>query len=535
MKQRKTDELHLKSHDLDHAHWDRRGFLRTLGMAGAGAISFGNSTLSVVESPQLNKALSDSYSDRILVLIRLKGGNDGLNTIVPLYDFDLYANKRPKIHIPQNNLYKLNENFGMPNFMNSLAPMWGEGFMKVIHGVGYENQNLSHFKSSEIWATTTPDSEISSGWMGRYYEGKYRDYISNPPEKPLAIQIGGGGNMIFHGDVTSYSFSVSSPQRLKRVAENGTLYDNQNMGTNLHGQQVSFLRDASNTTFRYASVINKAYEKSKSFDSYANDNFDLQMSLVSRFIKGGLGTKVYMVSLGGFDTHANQPARHETLMSRLTKAIQNFYKDLSNYGVADKVISMTFSEFGRRVAENGSKGTDHGSAAPILLFGPALKGNGFIGEHPNLRALDKKGNMLSSIDFRAVYASILTDWLCADAVDISNAIGGPKLELLGLGLGCDGSEKLPITDDPYLPLHAAVNADHGVSLYLSINENANVEINIFDVLGRKVGNTISSNLNSGKHNLSLIDNSTQRLPSGQYFYKITVNGDKTYSKSFMFK
>ena len=131
MKYRKHNELHLKSHDRDHAHWDRRGFLRTLGMAGAGAISFGNSTLSVVESPLLNQALSDAYSDRILVLIRLKGGNDGLNTIVPLNDFDLYANKRPNIHIPENKLYKLNDNFAMPNFMNSIAPMWGDGAMKI--------------------------------------------------------------------------------------------------------------------------------------------------------------------------------------------------------------------------------------------------------------------------------------------------------------------------------------------------------------------------------------------------------------------
>ena len=214
MKDYEPNELYLRSHDRDHAYWDRRGFLRTLGIAGAGAISFGNSTLSVVESPILNQALSDAYSDRILVLIRLKGGNDGLNTIVPLYDFDLYANKRPKIHIPQNQLTKLNDEFAMPNFMVNIDPLWKEGAMKVIHGVGYENQNLSHFKSSEIWATTTPESEITSGLMGRYYEGKYMDYMNNPPEKPLAIQISGGGNMIFDGDLTTYSFSVSSPQRL---------------------------------------------------------------------------------------------------------------------------------------------------------------------------------------------------------------------------------------------------------------------------------------------------------------------------------
>ena len=533
MKHQKPNELHSKSHDREHAHWDRRGFLRTLGMAGAGAISFGNSALSVVESPFLNQALSEAYSDRVLVLIRLKGGNDGLNTIVPLYDFDLYANKRPKIHIPQNNLYKLNDDFGIPNFMNPIAPMWNEGAMKVIHGVGYENQNLSHFKSSEIWATTTPDSEITSGWMGRYYEGKYTDYMLNPPEKPLAIQIGSGGDLLFDGDLTTYSFSVSSPQRLKRVAENGTLFDNQNNVNSLHGNQVSFLREASNTTFRYASVINDAYENSNEFDAYTNDNFDLQMSLVSRFIKGGLGTKVYMVTLGGFDTHANQPNRHETLMKRLSHAIEAFYKDLGAFGMADKVLSMTFSEFGRRVAENGSSGTDHGSAAPIMLFGPALRGNGFIGKHPDLRTLDKQGNMANTIDFRSVYASVLTDWLCADPSEVSGSITGSNFDLLGLGLGCNGSENLPLTNDPLLPLHAVVNDNQGASLYLTINETSNVEVDIFDILGRKVGTTITTRLGSGQHNMYLLDKDKNRFAPGQYFYKIKVNGDKTYSKSFI--
>jgi uncharacterized protein (DUF1501 family) len=185
------------------------------------------------------------------------------------------------------------------------------------------------------------------------------------------------------------------------VAENGTLYDNHNHGQTLHGSQVSFLRETSNTTFRYASVINDAYNSSKDFDGYLKNNFGLQLSLVSRFIKGGLGTKVYMVTLGGFDTHANQPNRHESLMRTLTQSIDAFYEDLKSFGVADKVLSMTFSEFGRRVAENGSTGTDHGSAAPIMLFGPALNGNGFVGTHPNLSALDKQGNMANTTDFRA--------------------------------------------------------------------------------------------------------------------------------------
>ena len=188
------------NHDEEHAQWDRRGFLKTLGVAGGGIISFGSSSLSVVNSNLLNIALNDAKSDRILVLIRLKGGNDGLNTIVPIYDFDIYANKRPNIYIPENKLIKLNDDFGIPGYMSSFEGLWKDGGMKVVHGVGYDDQNLSHFKSSEIWATTTKDSNMTSGWLGRYYEDKYNDYLVNPPKKPLAIQVGSGGDIIFDGD-----------------------------------------------------------------------------------------------------------------------------------------------------------------------------------------------------------------------------------------------------------------------------------------------------------------------------------------------
>jgi hypothetical protein len=202
--------------------------------------------------------------------------------------------------------------------------------------------------------------------------------------------------------------------------------------------------------------------------------------------------------------------------------------------MAEKVLSMTFSEFGRRVAENGSSGTDHGSAAPIMLFGPALNDNGFIGKHPSLSDLNKQGNMTHTTDFRSVYASVLTDWLCVETNDVNNSLLDYDFDLLGFGLGCNGTENLIMTDDPLLPLHAAVNDDQGTSLYLSINENAKVEVNVFDVLGRKVGTTISNHLDSGQHNFSLF-NKQNRLAPGQYFYKIKVNGDKTYSKSFLVK
>lgn len=527
---------HLDSnHAEEHAKWDRRGFMKTLGIAGGGMISFGSSALSVVDSAMLNTALNNANSDRILVLIRLKGGNDGLNSIVPVYDFDLYANKRPNIYIPENKLIKLDNDFAIPNYMSSIEGLWKEGGMKVVHGVGYEDQNLSHFRSSEIWATTTKDINTSSGWMGRYYEEKYNDYLTNPPENPLAIQVGSGGDMIFDGDLTTYSFSVSSPQRLKKVAENGTLFDTKNIVNNTHGDQVSFLRDTSNTTFRYAAIINNAYNNSKEFDSYQNNNFDLQLSLVSRFIKGGLGTKVYMVTLGGFDTHANQSGRHEILMNTLSDALKTFYDDLKKYGIADKVLSMTFSEFGRRVAENGSGGTDHGSAAPIMLFGPSLNGSSFIGKHPNLNQLDARGNMESTTDFKSVYASVLSDWLCADSNLVNRAIIGTEFDLLGLGFGCNKKYDFEPTGDPILLSHAAIVNDNDVSLYVNINEPIIMEVLIFDILGRKVGTAYKNQLSSGIHNLPLRSQKYSRLPSGHYFYKIKVNENRKFSRAFIIR
>tara|TARA_B100000780_G_scaffold148159_1_gene103524 strand:+ start:10050 stop:11657 length:1608 start_codon:yes stop_codon:yes gene_type:complete len=535
MKKENSNKVKSITHDEDHAQWNRRGFLKTLGVAGGGMISFGSSALSVVDSSFLNTALSDANSDRILVLIRLKGGNDGLNTIVPLYDFDLYANKRPNIYIPENKLIKLNDDFAIPNYMSSIEDLWKNGSMKAVHGVGYGDQNLSHFKSSEIWATTTKDSNTTSGWLGRYYEDKHIDYLTNPPKNPLAIQVGSGGDIIFNGDLTTYSFSVSSPQRLKKVAENGTLFDTKKTINNTHGDQVSFLREASNTTFRYASVINDAYNNSNQFDSYQDNNFDLQLSLVSRFIKGGLGTKVYMVTLGGFDTHANQSDRHEVLMSTLSNALKTFYDDLKKYGIADKVLSMTFSEFGRRVSENGSGGTDHGSAAPIMFFGPSLNGSSLIGNHPNLNFLDTGGNMESTMDFKSIYATVLTDWLCADPDLVNRSLLGSEYNLINLGFSCNGIENLELTGDPILSMHAAVIDNKGTSLYLNVNEPVQLEVVIFDISGKKVGTAFKNQLSSGPHNFPLRSNEYNSLPTGHYFYKIIVNGNRTFSRAFMVK
>ena len=320
-------------------------------------------------------------------------------------------------------------------------------------------------------------------------------------------------------------------ERLKKVAENGTLFDIKNLPDCTHGDQIEFLRRISNATFNYASVIHKAYNESEDFNKYdAENDLDTQLSLVSRLIKGGLGSKIYMVSLGGFDTHGSQPEKHQKLLTTLSNSVKVFYDDLRYYGLDKKVLSLTFSEFGRRVAENGSQGTDHGTAAPVMLFGSALKGNGFVGDHPSLRDLNKRGNLKYTLDFRSIYTTILTDWLCGDKNFINKAMLGNEYSLLGLGINCDDEI---INYDDLITYHAAVYGSNKVELNLRINFDHHIKIYIYDILGRNHGLIYDNILRRGTHTFPLSINSKRKLSSGQYFYNIKVLGGKDLNKSFV--
>jgi hypothetical protein len=207
-----------------------------------------------------------------------------------------------------------------------------------------------------------------------------------------------------------------------------------------------------------------------------------------------------------------------------------FYDDLRYYGLDQKVLSLTFSEFGRRVAENGSEGTDHGTAAPVMLFGPALRGNGFVGDHPSLSDLNNRGNLKYTLDFRSIYTTILTDWLCGDKNFINKAMLGSEYSLLGLGINCNDEI---INYDDIIPYHAAVYGSTKVELNLRINRDHHIKIYIYDILGRNHGLIYDNILRRGTHTFPLSINSKIKLSSGQYFYNIKVLGGKDLNKSFV--
>jgi len=520
-------------HDQEHTMWNRRSFIQSLGLVGAGSMMLGNATVSASKPSPLSVALSESENDNILVIVRLKGGNDGLNMVVPVYDYDTYANLRPTIkHLP-NNLMPLNADFALPDYMSNLQSIWSEGQMKIVHGVGYPEQNLSHFRSSDIWASTADTYVEPTGWWGRYFEDLYPDFIVNPPDIPPAIQIGSIGNLVFDGSDTNYAFSVANPDQLVTVAQNGSLHDVLNLPDCVYGDKLLFMRSTTNTTFTYAQVIHDAYISSTNSVTYEDEQLANQLAIVARMIKGGLGTKVYMVTLGSFDTHADQVDRQRILLEDLATAMKAFYDDLADAGMQDKVLSMTISEFGRRPYENGSNGTDHGAASPVMLFGPGLNGSGFVNDHPDISVWDANDNLIPTTDFRDVYTSVLTDWFCLDPSVLDIILLNETYDHLDLGLACD-TLSTPDFGDVTRLVHAPTYRNNQTFIELKMPVTAHVDIKLYDILGKEIGTVANEVLFPGQHVFDVRSAIKSRLSFGQYIYRISMGGQH-YSKSLILK
>jgi uncharacterized protein (DUF1501 family) len=357
----------------------------------------------------------------ILVVIQLAGGNDGLNTLVPFED-DLYYKARPTIGIPKEKVLSLD---GRVGFNPDLAPLKGlyeSGNLAVVQGVGYPNPNRSHFRSSEIWQTASDAQQVlTNGWIGRYFDnccsgadptvgvvtGEQLPQAFSA-QTPTGVAIGRPETMGFDKE--------SNPDDAHLFAElNGMESMSGNSIASLAGPQRSGLTaieylertalDAQVSTDKIKEVL----KKTKNEPSYPKNRLGSELSLISRLIAGGLPTRVYYASLGGFDTHAGQINTHKRLMTELSSSLSAFCGDLKQKGIFDRVVVMTFSEFGRRVHENANGGTDHGTAAPLFVCGGNVK-PGLYGKQPTLDRLDS-GDLVHTVDFRSVYATILSQWM----------------------------------------------------------------------------------------------------------------------------
>jgi uncharacterized protein (DUF1501 family) len=527
------EDPNTEKHHEEHHFWSRRGFLQTLGLAGGSSFVMGGSAIGVFNPSLLSLGLSQQNNDRILVMIRLKGGNDGLNTIIPLFDFSRYQNLRPNIAIPSQNAINLNTELGMHPAMNSLKSFWDRGDMKLINNVGYPDQNLSHFRSSDIWATSSNSNVVwDTGFLGRLFDDRYPEYLVNPPDIPPAVQIGGLGNLAFTGeDSINYAVTVATPELLEYIAQSGGLFDAEKVPDCFYGDQVAYLRTVANNTFKYASVISNAYNSGTNKVQYSGA-FGNQLAITSRLIKGNLGTQLYMVTLDGFDTHAGQPNAHANLLSSLSDNIAAFFEDLQIDGYDERVLAFTFSEFGRRIQQNASLGTDHGAAAPMFVFGPGLNGNASLGGLPSLTDLDANGNLKHQVDFRSIYATLMDYWLCIEP-NMVDLVLGNDFNRLNLGFVClpsSSNQELFIKEQ----LTHQVRYDHNNQVYLYINtpSNAYADIEVFTAMGQMIRKIPQVYLNSGEHTIPLSPDGF-RIP-GYYVYKINYS-NKIYSGKLLIR
>ncbi|TCI92302.1 DUF1501 domain-containing protein [Tenacibaculum sp. M341] len=385
----------------------RRNFIKRTSLATGGMFL----------APQFLKALETNsikgFNGKKLIIIQLKGGNDGLNTVVSFRN-DLYYQNRQQIAISKNELLNLNDEVGFHPSLKPLKNLYDKGYLSIINNVGYPNPNRSHFRSTDIWQTASNSDEfLQTGWIGRYLD-------INKAQSYKAIEVDESLSLMLKGE-SQNGLAITNPNLFYKLLKQ-PFFDKllQAKNTHLDEHNLGYLY---NTMINARSSANYIYEKSKTTSSKANypkNIFGKQLKTISEFITSGLETEVYYAALSGFDTHANQQNRQAKLLETYAESMNVFVNDLQNNNALDDTLIFTFSEFGRRVKQNGSRGTDHGTANNVFIIGKNLKKAGLYNPLPNLQNLDSNGDLKFTIDFREVYATILDKWLQIDNAKILN-------------------------------------------------------------------------------------------------------------------
>lgn len=418
----------------------RRNFLHIFPSLGVAPLALNGFSLRPFANRNMAKVLAncEEVEGRTLVLIQLKGGNDGLNAVIPLPQYATYASLRPTIKVGETALVNLDNTLpdrnkvGLHPALTPFKNMYDQGMMNLVQGVGYENMNQSHFKGTDLWLTggdsTSANFNIGSGWMGRSLQGMYPDVLGAPTTNmpdPLGIQVGDPNPSLgFHTETEHQNVinlsgqDVSGFYSLVQTIGGAPI---KNVPQSEHGEELEFIMNVERSLNAYAKRISDVFNAgTNSAVTYPDNAFANQLKTVARLIRGGSKTKVFLCQLGGFDTHSGQVeinntsiGEHAELLNTLANGVKAFFDDLEAMGISDQVMGCTFSEFGRCARENGSFGTDHGTLEPVFVFGKHAKA-GVSGTNVNLGDLTPD-NQLKGVqfDYRSVFTTLLQDWLGA--------------------------------------------------------------------------------------------------------------------------
>lgn len=404
--------------------------------------SFLDRTMMALAAPMdVKRTRQPSGKDgKILVIVQLSGGNDGLNMVIPYAD-DAYHRVRPSLAHKADTVLKIDNYMGLHPNLAPLKSLFDDGRMAVIQGVGYPNPNRSHFRSMDIWQSAAPENEHpTNGWLGRYF-----DNSCTGTDPHIGISIGETMPLAMQGQrITPLSFDRPETYRYRGADTNPYLELNRPNDVpasqpatpavntrkppepTTSASELEFLCRTAMDAQLSSDQILRAAGRHQTRAKYPGGEFGNSLRTVAALIAGELPTRVYYVSLGGFDTHAGERGRHDQLMTQLGQGLAAFCEDLREQGNEDRVMVMTFSEFGRRVEQNASGGTDHGAAAPMFIVGGGVRA-GVVGRHPSLTDLDR-GDLKHNVDFRRVYATLLQNWLQSP----SKPILGQQYKLLDL-------------------------------------------------------------------------------------------------------
>jgi uncharacterized protein (DUF1501 family) len=509
----------------------RRDFLKNTIPAAAilPAVVDGYSVKAFSNDSPLLQALMNPLvdTDHVLVIVQLSGGNDGLNMVIPISNYNDYYNARTNVAIAQNKILSLTNysQTGLHPGMTSLQALYNSGKLNIVQAVGYPTPNFSHFRATDIWMSGSSSTDVvNSGWAGRYLNTEYPNFPTGYPNTtmpdPLAIQIGSITSLTLQGPSVNMGMSITNPTSFYNLVNN--VIDP--APNNPMGNELTYVRTVASQTNQYAVRIRDAANLVTTQSPYpTNNSLGDQLKIVARLVKGGLKTRIYMVSYGGFDTHSLQVnatdtsiGTHANLLKNVSDAIKAFVDDCQFLGVQDRVIGMTFSEFGRRIKSNSSVGTDHGAAAPLFLFGKQVI-PGVTGNNPAIpAAVTVNDNIPMQYDFRSVYASILEKWFCVSPTVLQtilfqnfqslNIVNDTACRTLGNGGPNQTAGEELITNYP--------NPFTESTTIKFKTKGGHTLVQIIDMLGRVIKTPVDRDYTPGTYTISF---DSGGLPNGVYY------------------
>lgn len=519
---------------------ERRKFLKNSIAACASTLLLESISKKAFGQSGLFNALRGAKNDKVLVFVQLNGGNDGLNTILPLDQYTNLSAARSNILIPDTKALALNglSATGFHPSMSGLKELFDSKYLSFVQGVSYPTPDFSHFRATDIWLSGANYNQyLTNGVAGRYLEQEFPGfpvgYPSTEMPDPLAIQIGSNISLMFQGTSSSMGMSLSSLSTFYNIVS-GNVDPVPNTPA---GHELKFLRQVSQQTAAFNNSIKNAgivapTNLSTKYPGTPDNALGDQLKIVARLIKGGLKTKVYLVSLGGFDTHASQTGTdtttgtHATLLSRVSSAIAGFQDDCIKMGIQDRVTGIVFSEFGRRIKSNASGGTDHGSSAPVILFGTELLG-GMYGSNPIINnSITPSSNVPMQFDFRSIYYSIMKDWfeLSDTALNTVMLNTYPYMKFFK-------SKSTGITDNTGLNATNKLGDvfPNPVETYATIpvySDGELLSLKLMDQNGRELRIIMERKLEPGLHHIPFYKDD---LPSGNYILQLSGSGQQAAS------